>query len=357
MTSPDLSALAAYVGKYEQKLFSKLFNEFDAISDLTFFQGIKKAVNMTKLRAGDGARPGSAQLQSSGTDLKYTGTVLAPVWGKRDITVIPSDYNETWMAEVKSAGVNPKEIPFASYVWGQVMIELAAELNDKTIYFGFDKADAVAYNIANAYVVGNYVTFDTPSTGLNDYYKCIANAAAGDTPATDPLKWQMVNAEAICIGFGKRIADAVTAGDLTPIATGAITSSDAYAQFIEMFRSLPVAYQKRGASIFGSFDSCNALADDFETKVGKYTERDEKTGEVFLSKTNRMCKIVPATWMGDSGRLIATPKANVIIGTDSASDFNKMETDVHLRAIDAGIDFSLGTIFRDFEAMRVSDVA
>lgn len=355
MTSPVISALAAYAGKYEQKLFSKLFNSFDAKNDITVFEDIKVAMIMTKLRAGDGARPGSATFQANGNDLVYTENTLTPKWGKRDITVVPSNYNSTWMAELKSKGVNPKEIPFAKYVMEQVMIELAAELNDKTIYFGFDKADATAYAGGSTYAVGDYITFDTPSTGLKDYYKCLVITTAGQSPVTHPAKWQMVNAEAICVGFGKRIADALTASSLTAVSTGAITSSDAYAQFTEMWRSLPVAYRNAGASIFASYNSTDALADDFESKVTKYTEVDA-AGNVYLSKTGRKCKIVSASWMGTSGRLIATPKANIILGTDALNDMNKIVTDEHLRSMDMGVDFSLGTIFRDFEAMRVNDV-
>lgn len=353
--TPDLSALAAYAGTHEKKLFSTLFNKFDAITDLTFYQGIKVATQMTKLRAGKGARPGSSTFQSSGKDLVYTGTVLEPKWGKRDISVVPSEYFNTWMAELRSTGVNPKELPFAKYVWDQVAIELAAELNDRTVFFGFDKADAVAYSALTAYDEGDYITFDTPSTGQKDFYKCIVDTTAGDSPVTDPEKWEMCNAEAICIGLKKRVIDAIAAGKLTPIATGAITNTTAYAQFTEMYRSHSPAVQKEGLSIFASFDSTYALADDFENKVSKYTEIDSKTGEVFLSKTNKKCKIVPATWMGDSGMLMASPKRNIIIGTDAASDFNKISTDEHLRSIDAGFDFSLGTIFRDFDELRVND--
>jgi hypothetical protein len=355
MSSPNISALAAYAGKNEQKLFSTLFNKFDALNDLTLFQDIKVATQMTKLKAGKGARPGSKTFQSSGQDLVYSGTTLTPTWGKRDLSISPTDYNSTWMAEIKSRGVNPKEIPFAAYVWNQVMIELAAELNDNTIYFGFDKADASAYSSGSTYAVGDYITFDTPSTGLSDYYKCLAITTTGQSPVTHPAKWQMVNAEAICIGFGKRISDGVDNGDTTPVSTGAVDNTDAYAQFTEMFRSMPVAYRKSGICIFASFNSTDALADDFENKVTKYTEVDQATGKIYLSKTSRMCEIVPATWMGESGRLIATPKSNLVIGTDAVSDLNKIVTLEGLRQIDAAIDYSLGTVVRDWEAIRVND--
>ena len=163
--TPNISGLSAYAGKYEAKLFSTLFNSFDALKDLTLYTNIKKATQMTKLKAGKGARPGHATFQASGQDLVYSGTVLEPIWGKRDLNIVPSEYLDTWMVEYKSRGINPKELPFAEYLWNQIVIELAAELNDSTIYFGFDKADATAYAGGSTYAVGDYSTFDSPATG------------------------------------------------------------------------------------------------------------------------------------------------------------------------------------------------
>jgi len=356
MASPDISALAAYSGRYEKSLFSTLVNSLDAVSDVTLIQDVKHTLNLTKLRAGDGARPYSATFQGTGTDLQYTNRKLVVELGKRDLEIEPMKYRSSFMAEQLSRGVNALEIPYAAYVWEQIVKELAAEINDKTIYFGFDKSTAAAYSAATTYSVGDYITF-TGTNGITDYYKCISATTAGQSPTTHAAKWQKVNAEAICVGFAKLIADAITANSLTPVATGAITDADAYGQFTEMYRSLPVAYQKAGVNIYGSFDSVYALQDDFESKVSKYTERDPATGEIYLAKTNRKCKVVAASWMGSSGRLIATPKENLLIGTDLLSDLNKIRTKENLRTLEVGIDFALGTQIRDLDAIRVNNVA
>ena len=44
------------------------------------------------------------------------------------------------------------------------------------------------YDSTDTYAVDEQVYF-TDSDGTSDFYKCIAAASAGDTPATDPDKW------------------------------------------------------------------------------------------------------------------------------------------------------------------------
>jgi len=356
-TAPDISALAAYAGLYEQRLFSTLVNALDAVSDVTVIQGVKVALQLTKLRAGNGARPYSVGTTARAGDLHYSGQILSVAQGKRDLEIEPYQYRSTWMSQQMQPGVNPTDIPFAAYVWAQVMTELAAEINDKTIYFGFDKTAAAAFDAAHVYTVGEYMQV-AAADGVIDYWKCISVTTAGQTPITNPAKWQQVNAEAIAIGFAKRIADAITAGLPNPVvATGALTNTTAYDQFTQVWRAMPIAYRNRGAIIYCGYNSSDLLADDFENKVSKYTETDLATGNIYLSKTNRKCQILPATWMGTSGRLICTPKENLLIGTDQVSDMNKINTFQKLRTLEAGIDFVLGTQIRDLSAMVVNNVA
>jgi hypothetical protein len=47
------------------------------------------------------------------------------------------------------------------------------------------------YDSASAYAVGDQVYFE-PSAGAGQFYNCIATASAGDTPATDTDKWELV---------------------------------------------------------------------------------------------------------------------------------------------------------------------
>lgn len=345
--SPDLQALEGYAGKYEKQLFSTLVNALDALNDLTVISDVKNTLNLTKLKAGKGARPYNSEFQASGDDLVYTGRKLEVLMGKRDVRIEPYKYRSTWMSEVMKSGVNPTDIPFAAYVWQQVMKELAAELNDETIYFGVDKSTAVAWATGNTYAAGDLVTKN------DDYYISLTGSNTGNDPETDDTNWEYANAKAITVGLATRIADAISDGDLTQTTTGAISDTNAYDAFTAVWRALPTPYRKKDVKIYASWDSVDALLDNFEDAVGKYTERD--TDIIYLPKTQKRCQVVPASWMGDSGRLIATPQANLLVGTDRVSDMNKINTDQHLRTLDAGIDFVLGTQIRDLEAIAIND--
>ena len=355
--SPDISALAAYAGAYEKKLFSTLVNELDAIKHITVVPDVKNKLNLTKLKAGAGARPYTVGTTARSSDLAYTGRVLEVQPGKRDLEVEPYKYRSTWMSIVLQPGQNPTDIPFAGYVWSQVMKELAAEINDGTVYFGFDKATATVYSAAATYLAAtpDYITF-TAADGIDDYWKCIVNTAAGESPTTDPTKWQRVNAEAISIGLAKRILIAIAASELTPVATGAITSSNAVAKLEQMSYAMPVAYRTSGFSLYVSYDIFDKYQQDYRDKFKKYVELNTD-GQIYIDTFARKVVIVPCSWMGASQRVIATPKENLLLGTDRVSDLNKINTFQKLRTLEAGIDFMIGTQIRDTLAMRVNDQA
>lgn len=353
--TPNVDAIANYAGKFERKLFSTLLNGMDFQQDITGIYNLKEALNMTKLTVGDGARPYTSTKTVNANDLVYTGRKLSVNVGKRDLEIEVMKYINTWQSEVMAGNLDPYKVPLGQYVWAEVIASLQAELNDKTCYFGFDAEDAVAYDALDTYTAGDYITYGTP---VPDYYKALSNTNAGENPETHPAKWQKVNAEAIAVGLGTLIANAVGAGDVVPVNTGTIDNSAvyAYAQFKKMWRSLKPAYRKNGATIFCSYNSWDLLYDDFEDKVGKYTDTDQN-GNFYLKGTARKCMIKPASWMGDSGRLICTPKANLLFGTNLLSDLNKINTVKQLHTLEATIVFILGFQIRDLDALKVNDVA
>lgn len=352
-TSPNISALSSYAGVYEKKLFAKLQNKLDAATDITVLPGVKGKLKLTKLRVSAGARPYTSTFLADGDELNYSGRDLEVKMGKREILVDPSVYRQTWMAEVMKVGVNPMDIPFAGYVWEQVMATLAAELNDNTIGFGFDSS-ATALFTSGGYAVGAYVKFVTGS--ITDYWKCIATAASNESPATHPAKWQKVNAEAIATGFLTLIAAELTASNLTAVATGAVSASNAVEKFELMLKAMPVAYRKAGFKIFCSYDLADKYNADYRDKFKKYVEMNE-SGSFFLDNTSRKVEIVPCTWLGTSQRMIATPKENLLLGTDLLSDINNIRTIEDVWTLKAGIAFAIGVQIRDLEAIKVNDQA
>ena len=67
---------------------------------------------------------------------------------------------------------------------------------------------------------------------------------------------------ASCDGLGKKIADAITAGRITPIATGAFSASTYYDKLNAFVTALPVQHRERPGKIFMSPTHARGLAFD-----------------------------------------------------------------------------------------------
>lgn len=353
--APTLAGLAAYAGAYEKQLFSTLVNALDAVTDLTVYLNVKNKLNLTKLKAGKGARPYSVSTTARPGDLKYTGRVLEVSMGKRDMEIEPMQYRDTWQSEVMKPGVNADDIPFEGYVMDQIVTEFAAEINDKTVYFGFDKSLAAAFDTGKAYSPGEYMLFNA-ADGFTDYYLCLTSTTANQTPVSHAVKWQEVNAEAITVGFAVRIAYAISNEGLVPVVTGAISNTNAVAKVELVARSMPVAFQKAGFTVFISYDVWWKYQDDYRERYGKQIQIN-KDGFFDIDAFAGKVKLKPCTWMGASQRIIATPKENLIIGTDQLSDANKIDSFVKLRTMELGINLDICTQIRDLEAIKVNDQA
>lgn len=311
MATPDTSALAAYAGAHEQKLFSTLRNSLDILNDITIVPGIKNTLKLTKLSVNNGVRTYREAFDASDNDLEYSGRDLSVELLKRDIRINPLKYRSTWMSQVMQAGVNPPDIPFAAYVFEQMAIKIAQEIND------------------NAY---------------------LAKKGDGTSVATS------------FDGLGTKIADAIAdetikpGTGLKPIATGVLTSGNTVAAVETLVRSMPIAYRQAGFGVICSFDSFDKYNDNYRDLFKKNYESNED-GVYYIDATSRKIKLIPCTWMGTSQRLIATPKENLLAGVDGLGDMDRIHTDIELEIIRQRVLFALGFQIRDLEAIRVNDQA
>jgi hypothetical protein len=354
-TSVDVSALAAYAGDYEKQLFSTMVNGLDIANDITVMPNIKHKKNLTKLTATANAKPFSTTEEYAGA-LKYAPRVLEVRPGKVELLIDLEEYRETWQAEQMGpgSGANKNNIPFAAYVWDQVFKSLGSEINDRTAYFGIDKDDAAAFDPGVAYAVGDIVTFE--SNSITHYYRANTATLAGESPATHPAKWDNVSAEAIAEGLGAKLEAEVTAANLSEVALGAVTTgAEALAAQRELFRSLSPKYKNMGVTLYQSFTDYELLMDGIEDKITKYTKDDNTP--VYLPGTDRKCLVKPCTWLAGSRRLIASPKPNILMGTDLLSDMNdiKVLENAKLWTMPVGIKFLVGFQIRDLEAITIGD--
>jgi hypothetical protein len=358
MAAADVSALAAFPGEYEQKLFSTLINSMDIVNDITLVPNVKKKLNLTKLRVKKGARPYSGTHEPDTGDLVYTPRVLEVKAGKRDLLIDPEEYRATWMASQvgSGSGASKKTIPFEQYVWAEVMKSLGAEINDDTAYNGLDLSalTVVAFNPASVYAVGDYITFGTPTK----WYKCITITTAGQSPLTTPAKWLDVTARVITKGLGTILGEEITAGNMAPVATGAVTDgATSKTAFKKVFRAHSDGYKGAGLVTFCSYTDFEFLLDGLSENT-KYTNPDgTAVGKLYLPETGKKNLIMPVTWLNGSRRLWCTPKENLLMGTDLLSDMNDIKVVEDVYTLKTGIKFVIGFQIRDLAALKVGDQA
>lgn len=352
--NPVVSALAAYPGKYQKQLFTLMFNGLDIASDITLIKNVKNKLGMTTLTVNDEPRPFTGTFNPQDNDLVYTDRFLTVERVQRDIEINPEKYRTTYLSEELSEGSSSdkKDVPFAKYTWEKILGEQSAAINDRTAWHGRGVAAHALFNAGTVYAVGDLVYFNDGNRV--NYYKCTVITIAGETPVTHPAKWQIHNAEALCKGLGIIFAEEVTASSIVPVTTGAITSSSgAYAQFTEMWRSMPAAIRAKGATLYSSYTDYDLMVDDYEDTVGKFTIPDN--GPVYLPKTNKKCLLKPATWMTDTRRLVCAPKTHIAMGTDRLNDMEKITTVPSHYTIEASVSFLVGFQIGNLAEIRISD--
>ena len=90
--------------------------------------------------------------------------------------------------------------PRVNHLWNSLAKEtledrVYVQENVKRVFVQFrerrPKLTGAEYDSASAYAVGAQVYFTT-AAGVGNFYTCVATASAGDTPETDPDKWEVV---------------------------------------------------------------------------------------------------------------------------------------------------------------------
>lgn len=349
----DVTAIKGYGGTYQRELIMQMLNGLDIASDIKVLRNIKTALNLTKFEAKNGLRPlNTAVEDGKKPGRKYTGRKLEPKGGMKIFEVVPEELRETWMGEMLDP--NAKEVPFAPWVWQREFEKLASEINDN-IYLSEFNAEADEFNAATVYNVGNVVNYK------EDIYRCTATTIAGQTPESHPAKWLEINATSLVDGPGTIIAKEIAALKLTPVATGAITNTNAVAKLQQVWKAQSIAVRNKGGIIWVSWDVFEKYIEDYDTRYGKgagiasYIE-DETT--VYLKGSRKRCEIRPCTWMGNSQRIICTLFDNFLMGTSDLSDMNKIGKTIDtLHGFKAICKFLFCFNFADLEVLKVNDQA
>lgn len=118
----------------------------------------------------------------------------------------------------------------------------------------------------------------------------------------------------ICDGWGTIIAAEITATNISPVVTGAITSANAVTKVEQVYDASDVTMKRMPAKMYCSYSVFRNYMYHYRTLNGFGFKRDEK-GKYMLDGTD--CELTPVAFMGTSSRLIMTLPGNLVFGTDT----------------------------------------
>lgn len=159
-------------------------------------------------------------------------------------------------------------------------------------------------------------------------------------------------AAAICNGWGTIIAAEITATNLTPVATGALSNTNAVTKVEQLYDGFPAWMKEVDAIIYCSRNNFSNYARHYRTLNG-FKADIASTTDIRIDNTNTILRA--AGFMGTSGRLIGTVAGNLVFGTDVESI--QSAASVRRNIVEARPMMNVGVQFKDLEALVVNDVA
>jgi hypothetical protein len=297
MASPDLQITTNSFLELGGPIFGKKVLGWNIRSrGIQVRTNVKAPQAMTKLSAKGTPKPYASADETANNGVKFTDRILTAYQSKWDFDFDPEEFRNTYLAKADGT-------PFVEAANNQVADEYLNYLVQSTLYGG------------------------------------IRNAA-GTTPAD------------ICNGFGKIIADEITATNLVPIVTGAITSANAVDKVELVAHGVSAYMREKGFIIHCSYSVLDKYKQHYRTLNGFQFKPDE-TGGYKIDGVNAY--LMPQSFMGSSQRLIATLDQNLVVGTDKEA----VEVHATLRRniIEVRQMMPLGCQIQDLDVVYVNDQA
>jgi hypothetical protein len=296
MATPDVSALTSSFVERGPSVFQK-----DLLNWNLRGQGVQVRTNvnapqaMTRLSASGNPRPYTAA-DALTTGPVFTDRVLTAYQSKWDYDFDAEEFRNTYLA-------NDPSMPFYQAALEHVSKSFLDQITTNTLYLG-------------------------------------SRNAAGTTAA------------AIATGWGTDIAALITATTLTAIATGAISDTTGVDKFELMVAGVPIWMREKGFIIYCSYTKFDNFRKDYRTRYGFNFDKGVE-GKYKLDNVN--CEIRPVSWMGTSGRLIATVENNLVFGTDV--ERVTVAASTRRNIIEVRLMMPVGMAIQDLDAIKVNDVA
>ncbi|MEL6140766.1 MAG: hypothetical protein AAFU67_04030 [Bacteroidota bacterium] len=298
----DFTAAQAYkdfVEEFKDDLFAQIFYGFKTGELATPHQGVKGRLVLTELEVSrDLARRWNAPFEGF-TNTSYTPTMLNVVTNKVEHSVIPQEFEGSYLGMMRRKGQSPTDYPFQAFILGKIIQKLRSELE----------------------------------------FAAWSGVEAG-TPANSDLLRQTFD------GYLQQITDLITATTITPVGTGALTQANILASLRTMWDSVDSAYKENGTDIFMSYTTYDlyrrAYKDTYNVDPAYIKMEGSSYQGIAFELTNENTMIHPMPGMGSSSRIVMTPKTNLHYGYDDPSDWGNFRFQEWIRELRFWMDFNFG---------------
>lgn len=317
-TTNIVAALGGFFRANKNILISDLYMGLGVEDRFTIQENVSDELPLPKITMGNIVQPGNdAAFNPTANAIDVSARILKTRQWKVDLTINPRALIKTWLGFTKLPGTRQSKIPLEQYIMQEIVKQIQHELRMSSIYRG------------------------------------IHNGAG--TAAID-----------VCNGVLKLVADEVVSAALTPVVTGAISSTNVVDRVLAVHDAMPEQYKDAedgqilvNPTIFDWYT--RRLNPIFTGNLVSTTEggaiQRQRLREIQVEGTNFMLKREPG--LGTSQRIICTLKRNMHLGIDTMSDYNNFEFQRQDRLIKVLVDGTIGVQFAqaDNKAIRVNDQA
>jgi len=299
MASSDIQITTDAFLQFGGSIFSQALLKWNlANQGIQIRTNVNAPQSLTKLSSRGAPRPYRSNDDKDSQGAVYSDRILTAYMAKWDFPFDFEDFRNTYLAD--------------------------PAMKDKMMYEG-----ALAF-LSEKFL--EHLNTSTIYSGIRD--------GAGDAP------------EDVCNGWGTIIDAEITLATITAVATGALTNANAVTK-VELLTndaSFPIKMKEMGFIVYCSYATARKYAQHYRT-LNNINFRPNEVGDYPLDNENAVLR--PVSWMGTSGRLIATVKNNLVFGTDT-NQVSVYPTPRY-NIIDTRLMMPVGCEINDLDLLMVND--
>ena len=326
----NVSALSAFAKKYAAQMLFRLLNQAEFASHFPVETDIVNEKAYMKIAVYNTIKPYTGTIATAGDEVVYSQRKLSVSVAQSDIAIDPESVRGTpFVNDMLINLTEGKKVYHEGIILAQFLLQALAQLNDSTFYKGDTALPGTTTN--KALLVAD---------GLEKkIIECIAASAITDklTPVVTP---------AFDAGSGW---------------SSAFTDGNIIESFEAVDDSFSQPYKSLERTIFCSHAAFKAYKKLYKRRHHAdptYEKFDQGAfGFIYLDDTGKKTKIAPATWLGNSSRLINAIDGSIRIGTDIAGMTSSIDIQKIGYLFYYMMKMTFGVQIIDPEAVRINSLS